>query len=170
MYRYLSQKIKGGYKLCDPILVKWRADPSSFSVVTFLFLCLWHFMSVPYELYYFLVEGKIMLLTHTCTHRLCRLGCLSPAVGGRLQGSLCDWSRSCSSYRWPTALSQKLVEGLEEMHGGEHGKELSSPSSPITSTGMSIKPNLLFQNIFVCRIQNTESIGKRESPEGLCWR
>ena len=69
----------------------------------------------------------------------------------------------------PVPLSQKLVEGLEEMHGGEDGKELSSPSSPITSTGMSVKPNLLFQNIFACRIQNTESTGKRESPEGLCW-
>lgn len=84
------------------------------------FLCLLHFMSVPYELYYFLVEGKIMLLTYTCAHRLCRPGCLSPAVGGRLQGSRCDWSRSCSS------LSEASWRpGRDAWRGGWEGTQLS---------------------------------------------
>ena len=136
-------------------------DLSFFMLIAFYECSLWTVV--------FFSRRKTHATYTSCTHRLCQLGCLSPTMGGRLQGSLFDWSRSWSTCCWPTALSRKLVEGLEEMHGGENGEELSSPSFSITSTVVSIKPNLLFQNNFVCRIQNTDSTGKRESPERLCW-
>lgn len=105
--------------------------------------------------------------TYTCMHSQALPAWLSLPGCGRQAPGLSVWLEPVLFLlRWPTALSGKLVEGLEEMRGGEDGRELSSPSSPITSTGMSIKPNLLFQNIFVCRIQNTESTGKKCKP----WR
>lgn len=163
-------KIKGDFLSC--VILSWWNGGQILKVSLWwpFFFCALKFYMFLMDLHYFVVEGKIML-PYTCMHtQALPLGCLSPAVGGKLQGSLCHWVRSCSSRQLNLLLpSGKLVEGLEEMRWGGGQEEPEFPVSLVTSTGMSIKPNLLFQNIFVCRIQNTESHRKEESPEGLCW-